>query len=92
MRTEREVYEYFMRFGDILNIKYQDGSDLKDGGRQDVRIDFLAGHSLLLAVNSYHNQGLIVSVSQDCKVGVFNDGQRKVDTAAVSGHSMRPSK
>jgi len=67
--TEEKLYEYFVSFGDINSVAYTDGSEIEDklDSRKEIRVDFEAGHSLLLAVNSEHHD-ISVKISDDCKV------------------------
>jgi len=67
--TEEELYDYFVSFGDISSVAYTDGSEIGDrlNPRKEIRVDYEVGHSLLLAVNSQHND-ISVKISDDCKV------------------------
>eukprot|EP00092_Neocalanus_flemingeri_P025881 GFUD01028048.1.p1 GENE.GFUD01028048.1~~GFUD01028048.1.p1 ORF type:complete len:1120 (+),score=253.78 GFUD01028048.1:169-3360(+) len=67
--TEEKLYEYFVYFGDISSVVYTDGSEIEDklDSRKEIRVDFEAGHSLLLALNFEHPD-ISVNISEDCKV------------------------
>jgi len=71
--TEEELYDYFVSFGDISSVAYTDGSEIGDRlhPRKEIRVDYEVGHSLLLAVNSQHND-ISVKISDDCKVDLEN--------------------
>ena len=60
-RTEEEIFNYFIKFGDINSINYENRSSTSE----DVLISFEAGHSLLLAVNSVHDKDVVVRVSDE---------------------------
>ena len=67
LRTESDIYSYFKRFGDIVNIKNQDGSDVRDDDleERDLIIDFISGESALAAVRYSHRRGLRVTVGEE---------------------------
>ena len=67
LRTENDIYSYFKRFGDIVNIKNQDGSDVRDDDleERDLIIDFISGESALSAVRYSHRRGLRVTGGQE---------------------------
>ena len=76
-RTEEDLFSYFVKFGDINSIHYQDKSLLESNLHpfKNIVIYFEAGHSLFLAVNHDHGNDVVVTITDDCLT--HNPGERR---------------
>lgn len=89
-KTEEEMFNYFVKYGEVENMRYSDGTEIVTeelDARKEVELEFCLSESLIMAVNSQH-LGIEVDVAREFMAPGPPNNKRKYSRNTIE-HSSR---